>query len=87
MPFSNIAEHYRPKYKGTLMINSGFDQEKGNKVIEEGTADLVAFGKLYVSNPDLVGRFRENVEPSDWEKDTFYTPGKEGYTDYEAENT
>ena len=82
---SNIAEHYRPKYKGTLMINSGFDQEKGNKVIEEGNADLVAFGKLYVSNPDLVGRFRENVETADWDKDTFYTPGKEGYTDYEAE--
>lgn len=81
---TNIAEHYRPKYKGTLMINSGFDQEKGNKVIDDGHADLVSFAKLYVSNPDLVGRFRENVPVSDWNKDTFYTPGKEGYTDYEA---
>ncbi len=81
---TNIAEHYRPKYKGTLMINSGFDQEKGNKVIDDGHADLVSFAKLYVSNPDLVGRFQENVPVSDWNKDTFYTPGKEGYTDYEA---
>ncbi|MGB6151878.1 MAG: alkene reductase [Pricia sp.] len=81
---SNIAEHYRPKYKGTLMINGGFDQESGNKVIEDEYADLVSFAKLYVSNPDLVGRFRENVPVSDWEKDTFYTPGKEGYTDYDA---
>lgn len=82
---SNIAERYRPKYKGTLMINTDFDQEKGNKVIDDGNADLVSFGKLYVSNPDLVGRFRENVAVSDWDKDTFYTPGKDGYTDYEAE--
>lgn len=81
---TNIAEHYRPKYKGTLMINGGFDQKKGNQVIDEGHADLVSFAKLYVSNPDLVGRFRENVPVSDWNKDTFYTPGKEGYTDYEA---
>src|SRR5680860_782702 len=81
---TNIAEHYRPKYKGTLMINAGFDQKKGNQVIDDGHADLVSFAKLYVSNPDLVGRFRENVPVSDWNKDTFYTPGKEGYTDYEA---
>ncbi|MGB7394834.1 MAG: alkene reductase [Pricia sp.] len=82
---SDIAKYYRPKYKGTLMINGGYDQEKGNKVLEEGNADLVSFAKLYVSNPDLVGRFREGVEVSDWNKDTFYTPGKDGYTDYEAE--
>ncbi len=81
---TNIAEHYRPKYKGTLMINGGFDQEKGNKVIDDGNADLVSFAKLYVSNPDLVGRFKENVPVSDWNKDTFYTPGKEGYTTYDA---
>ena len=78
----NIAEHYRPIYKGTLMINAGFDQEKGNKVIEEGNADLVAYGKLYISNPDLVERFAQGVELSDWDEDTFYVPGKKGYTDY-----
>jgi len=66
------------------MINTGFTQSKGNKVISNGDADMVAFGKLFISNPDLVGRFRENVEMSDWNKDTFYTQGKEGYIDYEA---
>jgi len=81
---SEIAKRYRPKYKGTLMINTDFDQEKGNKVIQEGDADLVAYAKLYISNPDLVGRFRENVETSDWDKDTFYSQEKEGYIDYEA---
>lgn len=78
----NIAEHYRPIYKGTLMINAGFDQKKGNKVIEEGYADLVAYGKPYISNPDLVERFKQDVELSDWDEDTFYVPGEKGYTDY-----
>ncbi|APQ18988.1 alkene reductase [Maribacter hydrothermalis] len=78
----NIAKHFRPLYNGTLMINAGFDQESGNKVIEDGNADLVAFGKLYISNPDLVERFQHNFPLAEWDNDTFYTPGKEGYTDY-----
>lgn len=79
---TEIAKRYRPIYKGTIIINSGFDQEKGNKVLEEGYADLVAFGKPYVSNPDLVERFAQNVLLTEWNADTFYTPGKEGYLDY-----
>lgn len=78
----NIAKHFRPIYKGTLMINAGFDQEKANKVIEDGLADLVSFGKLYVSNPDLVERFEKDSELAAWDNDTFYTTGKKGYTDY-----
>jgi len=81
---SEIAKRYRPMYNGTLMINAGFDQESGNKVIEEGNADLVAFGKPYISNPDLVERFAENIPLSDWDSDTFYVPGKKGYIDYES---
>ena len=80
---TEIAKRYRPIYKGTIIINGGFDQEKGNKVIEEGNADLVAFGKPYISNPDLVGRFEQNIPLTDWDEDTFYTSGKEGYLDYE----
>ena len=79
---AEIAKHYRPLYKGTLIINAGFDQEKGNKVIEEGNADLVAYGKLYISNPDLVERFEKDIALTDWDEDTFYVPGKKGYLDY-----
>lgn len=78
----NIAEHFRPIYNGTIIINSGFDQKSANKVLEEGNADLVAFGKPYISNPDLVERFERNQDLADWNQDTFYTPGPEGYTDY-----
>ncbi|WP_057939576.1 alkene reductase [Algoriphagus resistens] len=81
---SHIAKHFRPLYKGTLVINGGFDQEKGNKVIEQGDADAVAYAKLYISNPDLVERFEQNAELASPDKDTFYTPGEKGYTDYPA---
>lgn len=79
---TEIAKHFRPLYNGTLIINSNFDQEKGNQVIENGDADLVAYGKPFISNPDLVERFANNLELAEWNQDTFYTPGSEGYTDY-----
>ena len=82
----NIAKHFRPFYNGTLMINAGFDQESGNKVIEEGNADLVAYGKPFISNPDLVERFANGYDLADWNEETFYTPGKEGYLDYPKYN-
>ncbi|MBL7560362.1 alkene reductase [Olleya sp. YSTF-M6] len=84
VPFAvtEIAKHFRPLYNGTLMINTDFDQDKGNQVLEAGNADLVAYGKPFISNPDLVERFEKNIELADWDKDTFYTTGTEGYTDY-----
>lgn len=79
---SDIAKHYRPIYNGNLMINNQFDRESGNKVIEEGHADLVAYGKLFISNPDLAHRFELKADTADWNMETFYTQGREGYTDY-----
>ncbi|MCX2763088.1 alkene reductase [Aquimarina muelleri] len=79
---TEIAKHFRPLYNGTLMINTAFDQEKGNKIIEEGYADLVAYGKPFISNPDLVERFKNNLDLAEWDQDTFYTTGAKGYTDY-----
>src|SRR5690606_1893790 len=89
VPFAvtNIAKHLRPIYKGTLIINSAFDQEKGNTIIEEGHADLVAYGKLFISNPDLVERFEHDLDLAAWDQDTFYTTGAKGYTDYEKAET
>ncbi|MFV8281844.1 alkene reductase [Christiangramia marina] len=81
---TDIAKHYRKIYKGTLMINAGFDRESGNKVIEDGDADLVSYAKWYISNPDLVERFENKWPLAEYNEDTFYTPGKEGYIDYPA---
>ncbi len=84
VPFAeqNIAQKFRPIYKGTLVINNEFDQQKGNNIIDEGLADAVAFGKLLISNPDLPKRFELNKELNEWDKSTFYTTGAKGYTDY-----
>lgn len=84
IPFAEkeIAKRYRPIYKGTIIINSAFDQEKGNQVIKDGFADTVAFGKPFISNPDLVERFENHAPLADWDTATFYTPGEKGYTDY-----
>lgn len=79
---AHVAEHFRPLYKGTLMINKGFTFETGNQEIANGLADLVSFGTPYIANPDLVERFRTGAELAKADKETFYTTGPKGYTDY-----
>lgn len=80
----HIAKRYRPMYQGTLIINGGFDQEKGNRVIADGDADLVAYGVPYIANPDLVARFEQHAPLAESDKATYYVPGAHGYTDYPA---
>lgn len=77
-----IARHFRPRYKGTFIINCGFESDSGSRVIEEGHADAVSFGKYFISNPDLVERIRQRSPLVLPHLDTFYTPGPKGYTDY-----
>lgn len=76
------ARYFRPFYKGTLMVNWDYDFEKGNKVVAEGDADLVSYGKLFLANPDLPERFRCNAPLNQPNPATFYGGGAEGYTDY-----
>jgi N-ethylmaleimide reductase len=77
-----IAKYFRPRYKGTLVINCGFNPESGSRVIEEGLADAVSFGKYFISNPDLVERIHLNALLAEPDLHTYYTPGPKGYTDY-----
>ena len=80
----HVAQHFRPLYQGTLMINKGFTFDTGNQVIADGFADLVSFGTLYIGNPDLVARFASHAPLAQPDKATFYTPGPKGYIDYPA---
>jgi len=77
-----VAKHFSLHYKGTMIINSGFKSDSGSRVIEEGYADAVAFGKPFISNPDLVERIASGAKWARWDEETFYTPGPKGYTDY-----
>ncbi len=79
---TQVAKHFRPLYKGTLIINKGFNGETGNTVIANGDADLVAFGVPFLANPDLVERIRQEAPLNAPDFNTFYTPGAKGYTDY-----
>lgn len=81
-----VAKHYRRIYKGTLMINRGFNKDTANKVLSDGHADLVSFGVPYIANPDLVERFKADAALSTPDQATFYTPGEKGYTDYPVMN-
>lgn len=76
------AAHFRKIYHGTLIINKGFDRNTANSAIENGIADLVSFGELFISNPDLPERFFKNAPLNTPNRKTFYTPGAKGYTDY-----
>lgn len=79
---SQIAKRYRKIFKGTLLINLGFTFETGNKVIEEGDADLVAFGVPFIANPDLVSRFENGYPLAEADTSTYYSTGEKGFTDY-----
>lgn len=77
-----VTPYYRKIYKGILMTNGKFTAESGNMTIEKGEADLIAYGKPFISNPDLVEKFRLNKEITHWDTSTFYTQDEAGYTDY-----
>src|SRR6202453_480922 len=77
-----MFRHFRPIYKGTLIANVKMDRERGNRLIEEGLADLVAFGRSYIANPDLVQRFADNAPLAEVDWETVYASGPHGYSDY-----
>ncbi|MGA9856050.1 MAG: alkene reductase [Gammaproteobacteria bacterium] len=79
---TNVSEHFRTIYRGTLVTNTGYDQEKANAVIHKGQADLVAFGIAYIANPDLAERFRAYAPLAQADQNTLYQGGARGYTDY-----
>ncbi|MEO0648970.1 MAG: alkene reductase [Cyanobacteria bacterium J06650_10] len=74
---------FKAVFDKTIIGNCGYDREDGEKAIASGNADLIAYGRPYISTPDLVARFKNNWELNpDPDQDTLYTPGPKGYTDY-----
>jgi N-ethylmaleimide reductase len=74
----------RKRFKGTYIANNGYDFDLANKALNANEADMIAFGKLYISNPDLVERLKSGAALNTPDKNTFYGGGEKGYTDYPA---
>lgn len=76
------VQNIRKAFKGTLILSGGYDVERAEKDLSTGLADLVAFGKPFLANPDLVTRFQKNIALASFDQTTLYTPGEKGYSDY-----
>lgn len=77
-----VARHFRNHYSGTLITAGNYTPESGCEALEKGYADLVAFGRLFIANPDLPERIASDASLNAPDADTFYTRGPEGYIDY-----
>ena len=73
---------FRELFKGSIIVCGNYTKEKAEKVLENNLADFVAFGTLYIANPDLVLRLEKDIELNKPDFKTFYSPGIKGYNDY-----
>lgn len=78
----SAAETFRPMWRGVLITAGNFRAETARDVVGKGDADAVAFGRYFISNPDLPERLRQGAELTPYNRPTFYSPGPVGYTDY-----
>ena len=79
----NVAKQFRSVFPGIIITNSAYKADTAAKVIQEGNADLVSFGTLYINNPDLVERFRNNWPlNTDIDMSTWFAGGEKGYIDF-----
>ncbi len=76
------SEIFRAAYQGKFITAGGYDQAMGEKVLEAGLADAVAYGRLYISNPDLAERFKQGASLNSYNRATFYGGKEAGYIDY-----
>ena len=77
-----MVELMRNKYRGKLIMAGGFDHDTAEQWLEQGKADLIAFGRKFLANPDLPERFRTRAPLNADDRPTYYGGGSKGYTDY-----
>jgi N-ethylmaleimide reductase len=78
----DIKDRLRDAFGGPIILSGGYDAERGEADLAEGRGHLVAYGRPFISNPDLVTRLKTGADLAAPNFDLFYTPGPEGYTDY-----
>jgi len=79
---ARVSPVMRKVFKGTFIVNGGYNQKQAEEALAKNEADAVAFGTLFIANPDLVERFRINAPLNAPDAATFYTHEAQGYTDY-----
>ena len=83
-----VPAEFKKKLRGafarTFIAVGGFDAASAERVLQEKDADLIAFGRPFLANPDLVARMKAGAAVNAPDMSTFYTPGEKGYTDYPA---
>jgi N-ethylmaleimide reductase len=76
------AAQLRKAFKGPIIAAGGFEREGAQAIVEQGDADLVAFGRHFSANPDLVERLKRNLPLNPYDRDTFWGGDHRGYTDF-----
>ena len=77
-----IRNYYRENFGGNLILSGGYDNNSTEEALVNNLGDLVGFGRPFISNPDLITRWKKGAELAEPNFNTFYTPGPEGYIDY-----
>ncbi len=80
----SIKATFRRVFKGTLIFAGGYDAARAEADLAAGKCDLIAVGKPFIANPDLVARWKTGKSVNAFDMKTFYTPGPQGYVDYPA---
>lgn len=78
----DTAEVFRSAFQGALLSAGGYTADTAKEVVAKGLADAVAFGRFFISNPDLPRKIREEIPLTPYDRTTFYGGGEKGYTDY-----
>ena len=82
----SVVNGIRERFKGTLILSGSYDVERAERALESGLANLVAFGRPFIANPDLVERLETGAALAQPDPATFYAPGsngfEQGYIDY-----
>jgi N-ethylmaleimide reductase len=79
---ASVIEKIRKNFTNVLILSGGYDAQRAEQDVQSGAADLVAFGRPFIANPDLVERLQSGVELAQPDYNTFYTADAKGYTDY-----
>lgn len=78
----SVKDAVRNGFGGTIILSGGYGAARAEADLKAGKGELVAFGRPFIANPDLVERFATGEELASADQNTFYTPGEKGYTDY-----